>query len=134
MNTFIIDIDFTLIFTPFVNGKYEYDKSIPYISMIKKVNMLYDKGNSIILFTARGMGSRNFNIELIEKECRPIVIEQLRKFGVKYNELIMGKPWGKGNLYYIDDKNLTINQFLEYSEDKYPSIIKQNSAELLKYE
>ena len=112
MNTFIVDIDFTLLFTPFDGQTWDYTKSSPYWKTINKVNALYDAGHKIILFTARGMGSRNGDIEIIEKECRPIIEEWLKNHNVKYHQLIMGKPWGPGKLYYIDDKNLTINQFL----------------------
>ena len=74
------DFDNTLCFT---KGT-DYDKSKPNYEAIKKVNKLYDKGNCIKIFTGRGVVSGINQRSLTEA--------QLEKWGVKYHELIMGKP------------------------------------------
>jgi CMP-N,N'-diacetyllegionaminic acid synthase len=77
-------------------GKYEEVK--PVFKNIEKINRLYDQGNEVILWTARGTVTKIDWRELTEK--------QLAEWGVKYHELKFGKP------YYdiiVDDKAVHVN-------------------------
>ena len=94
---FCIDIDGTIC-TKTENQ--EYEKARPYQTTIKTIRRLYDQGYYIKIFTARGMGSGRDFTNLTEK--------QLKKWGVKYHELIMGKPSAD---WYVDDKCLTPSEF-----------------------
>ena len=49
---YVVDIDGTISNCP--TGQYE--KSEPMMDRIEKLNKIYDEGNSIIFYTARGMG------------------------------------------------------------------------------
>lgn len=92
--SFCFDIDGIIaVLTP----DNDYDLATPIYENIKLVNKLFDKHNEIILFTARGSRT-GINWE---KKTR----EQLKKWGVKYNKLIFGKPACD---YYIDDQSLSI--------------------------
>tara|TARA_E500000178_G_C16956601_1_gene723995 strand:+ start:430 stop:783 length:354 start_codon:yes stop_codon:yes gene_type:complete len=68
-----------------------YKKSKPILLAIKKINQLYKK-NYIILFTARFMGRTNNNVLKAKKHGYSLTKKQLKKWGVKYHQLIMGKP------------------------------------------
>ena len=98
MKTYCFDIDGTLC----TNTKGLYKKAKPYYSRIKKANCLYEKGNKIILFTARG-STTNIDWEEFTKK-------QLKKWGVKYHKLIFGKPEAD---IYIDDKGGKSNVFFK---------------------
>jgi hypothetical protein len=74
------DLDNTLCET--VDGLYE--KSLPIENRIAKVNELYHAGHTILIFTARG-STRKINFSNLTES-------QLRLWGVRYHELIMGKP------------------------------------------
>ena len=100
---YCVDIDGTIC-TPTVGR--DYHKAEPWEDRIKVLNKLYDEGNYIIYFTARAMGrfadqphavasvkAKEVLFELTEK--------QLKDWGCKYHELIMGKPHAD---YFIDDK------------------------------
>lgn len=104
---FVVDIDETLSRW---NDDRDYLNFVPDLAVIDKINSLHEQGHYIVLFTARGMRSMDRDIDRIRREIRPPLEEWLQNNGVKYNELIMGKPYGD---YYIDDKNLSIDQFLE---------------------
>lgn len=95
MKTFIVDIDNTICLT---NGN-DYYNSSPYIDRIRKINELYDQGNRIIYWTARGGTSGIDWTELTNK--------QLVSWGCKYHEIRMHKP---SYDVWIDDKAI-------YSED-----------------
>ena len=73
------------------------------------IDRLYMEGHHITLFTARGMGSEKENIDKIEQELRPPLEQWLSEHNVPYHRLIMGKPQVD---YYIDDKNLSIERFI----------------------
>ena len=73
---------------------------MPIVSNILKINELYEAGNKIVYWTARGTGSGI--------DWRTVTEEQFTKWGVKYHELKFGKP-----VYdlFIDDKNINSDKF-----------------------
>jgi len=79
----------------------DYENSIPDKKVIKKVNNLYDTGNTIKIFTARGSGTGI--------DWKDFTINQLSSWGVKYHELILGKPHMD---VLIDDKAINIEDWI----------------------
>lgn len=102
--TYIFDLDGTIC----TNTNGEYQSAKPFIERIKYINRLFDIGNKIIIHTARGMGTFNGNAELANKEYYEFTKTQLENWGLKYNNLILGKPSGD---YYIDDKGCWSEDF-----------------------
>jgi carbamoyl-phosphate synthase large subunit len=96
MKTYCIDIDGTLCHT---QGS-DYENSVPIIERIRVVNQLFESGNKIILFTARGSTTG--------KNWRETTEKQLNSWGLEYHELILGKPFAD---YYIDDKGIRDSDF-----------------------
>ena len=85
MKTYVIDIDGTIC----TNTYGDYEKGYPFIDRILYVNYLYDSGNTIKLFTARGSGTGIDWEELTRK--------QLKNWNVKFHELIF---WETGGRYF----------------------------------
>ena len=106
MKTYVIDIDGTICSDSF--GQYE--KAEPIKSRIDLVNRLYQEGNRIIFFTARGMGSSENNIEVAKEKWFDFTKSQLDDWGVKYHSLFLGKPAAD---QYIDDKGVSPEIFFE---------------------
>jgi capsule biosynthesis phosphatase len=101
---YVFDIDGTICTN--TNGAYE--NAIPFVSRIEKINKLYDEGNHITIFTARGMNSyKNNQIEAINKYYS-FTEKQLKFWNIKYHDLILGKPQGD---FYIDDKGIKDEHF-----------------------
>jgi len=96
---YVFDIDGTICNN--TNGK--YDTAIPFVERIKKINKLFDEGNNIIFFTARGMKTFNNNLEKVYEKYYNFTSEQLKNWNVKYHQLILGKPSAD---FYIDDKGI----------------------------
>ena len=90
MEIFCVDIDGTLC----TKSENDYSLAEPYMDRIEQLNTLFNNGNKIILFTARGTKTGINHEDLTKK--------QLKDWKVKYNELIFGKPNAD---YYIDDKS-----------------------------
>lgn len=102
MAVYIVDIDNTLLKTEesFCKecGRKIYGKSELIKESLLEANKLYDEGHTIILFTGR-----NWDVYELTKK-------QLREIGIKYHELVMGKPHGT----IIDD--MAYNSFSKYNE------------------
>jgi uncharacterized HAD superfamily protein len=95
---YCFDIDGTICSN--TNG--DYEKAVPYHSTIEKVNKLFDQGNTIYYYTARGVTTGY--------DWRKITENQFLKWNVKYHKLFFGKPTAD---LYIDDKCMSINEWLK---------------------
>ena len=96
---YVFDIDGTLCET--IDG--DYENSQPIQDRIDIVNRLYEEGNKITLYTARGMGRSNNSFTYAHEAFYELTRAQLLNWGVKFHELFLGKPSGD---IYIDDKAL----------------------------
>ena len=76
-----IDIDETICYTP---PSRDYSKSKPLEENIQKANKLYDEGNTIIYWTARGATS---GIDWTD-----VTRKQLNDWGAKHHDIRLGKP------------------------------------------
>ena len=101
----VCDIDDTICYTE----NRDYEHSIPNIPMIEKLNTLYNQGYGIVYFTARGQHSCNGDLNLIEKERKPVLESWLKRHNVSYDLLLFRKPLAA---LYIDDKAVTPEMFL----------------------
>ena len=94
--TFCFDLDNTLCNTKNNN----YNSSKPIRKAIKTVNYLFDKGHIIKINTARYMG-RSKDKLINKRHIKLKITKQLKKFGLKYHKLFIGKPSAD---IYVDDK------------------------------
>lgn len=95
---YIIDIDGTICTV--TNG--DYPNAEPYISRISHFNMLYDAGNEIHYWTARGANTG--------KDWEELTIKQLNDWGVKYTTANTGKP---AYDIWIDDKAFNVGTYFK---------------------
>lgn len=96
MKVIYVDIDETICTTPLNR---EYKDAQPIYDNINKINTLYDKGHTIVYWTARG--SRK------QKNWYELTFNQLKSWGAKFNELRVDKPFYD---LFIDDKTLRIEE------------------------
>jgi CMP-N,N'-diacetyllegionaminic acid synthase len=82
-----------------------YLESEPYAPAIAVVNRLYDAGNRIVIYTARG--------SLTGRDWTDTTREQLRRWGVRHHELRFGKPAAD---YYVDDRMISLASLLAWSQ------------------
>ena len=75
-----VDIDETICF---YNSKRHYPLAQPNLANIKKINTLYDNGNEITYWTARGTVT---GINWLE-----VTTNQLNKWGCRYHNLSVGE-------------------------------------------
>lgn len=86
--------------------KYKFCKPIPH--MIDIINQLFDEGNTIYIYTARGMSQFNGDLVKVYNNLYVLTLESLKEWGVNHHGLIMGKLHYD---YLIDDKVINVNDF-----------------------
>ena len=83
-----VDIDGTIC----SQRKFDYENAVPNQLAIKKVNELYERGATIMIYTARFMGKEKGDINKVYKYGFSLTYRQLKSWGLKFHELKMGKP------------------------------------------
>ena len=113
MKVIYVDIDETICHretsTDF-GVTHDYTKAEPIQENIDKINKLYDEGNTIVYWTARGCVTGQDYYEMTK--------DQLLKWGAKYHELQVGnKPFFD---FYICDKSFNSESFFHAHERGLP--------------
>lgn len=98
MTIYCFDIDGTIC----TNTDGDYEHATPFKEVVGKINRLYDSGHKIIFYTGRGSTT---GIDWYD-----VTRKQLKKWKVKYHELIMGKPYAD---LYIDDKGIQSEDYFK---------------------
>lgn len=114
--SFIFDIDGTIC--PIKKNGEEYKDLVPYGNIIDKIRFYHENGAKIVLFTSRNMNSYNGNIGLINKNTARVLLNWLDKWEIPYDEIIYGKPWPGRKGFYVDDRTIRPDEFLEYNLDQ----------------
>tara|TARA_B100000902_G_C26901582_1_gene712366 strand:- start:51 stop:365 length:315 start_codon:yes stop_codon:yes gene_type:complete len=97
-----VDIDETICFYEqeiALDGKKDYNLAIPNYENIEKINCLYEQGNRIVYWTARGSRSG--------LDWHNFTESQLSSWGAKYHELRCNKPYYD---IFIEDRSLRIEE------------------------
>lgn len=80
----------------------DYASASPDYGIISSINQLYEAGNYIVLFTARGTKTGI--------DWKEVTKKQMEEWGVKYHELKFGKPDAD---FYVDDKMVGLEEIME---------------------
>lgn len=91
---YMIDIDGTVCYTK----NSDYINSVPFQYNIDIFNKLYENGNEVHYWTARGANSG--------KNWDELTIDQFKKWNIKYTSINMDKPHYD---VWIDDKAINAN-------------------------
>ncbi len=104
----VLDLDGTLT----VEGSAErYEDILPRLEVIEQVRRYASEGFRIIIMTSRNMRSFNNSVGRINAETLPVAIAWLKRHGVPFDEIHVGKPWcGQGG-FYVDDKAVRPSEF-----------------------
>ena len=93
---YCFDVDGTIC----TNTWGEYEQAEPIPKVIAQVNALYDRGERIVLLTARGTTTG--------VDWRELTESQLAAWNVRYHELQFGKPQAD---VYIDDRGMSLSEW-----------------------
>lgn len=99
---YYVDIDETICMYP---GERKYPDAVPIVENIEKINKLYDEGNTIVYWTARGATTGI--------DWTTLTLGQLKKWGAKFTEAKLGKP---NYDVFICDKAMNSYDFFKKDE------------------
>ena len=119
--TLVVDIDGTLCDIK-KNGE-SYSDLVPNKEFINKLYEYKKKGYKITLFTSRNMRTYKNNLGEINKYTAPILFDWLQKWKIPYDEILFGKPWPNKKGFYVDDKAIRPDEFLNMSENEIHKLI-----------
>ena len=99
-----IDLDQTLCVG------YPYEDAVPMSGAKDFLDTLHAQGHTIIIHTARGMGTSHGSVSKAIALVGELTFSQLKEWGFKYDELLFGKPAAD---CYLDDKGV---KMVSYSQ------------------
>ncbi|MAM69581.1 MAG: capsular biosynthesis protein [Gammaproteobacteria bacterium] len=110
MKRLVIDIDHTI-----TTGNGNYNSASPNHDVVNKIREYQRLGFEIVLYSSRNMRTHNNNIGKILAKTLPSLTNWLKLHKVPYDEIWMGKPWCGDNGFYVDDKAIRPNEFIDLS-------------------
>lgn len=117
------DLDNTLVTHPRVPG--DYSTVEPIDANIALLRDQKRQGCHIIIHTARRMRTHGGNVGGVLADVGELTLEQLREFGIPYDEIHFGKPWAD---VYIDDLGVNPdNESVPSGTGIYPEIVEPRS-------
>lgn len=122
--SFVLDIDGTLC--PIKSKEEKYEDLVPYENIVSKLRFYKENGAHIVLFTSRNMNSYDGNIGMINKNTAKILLEWLDKWEIPYDEIIYGKPWPGHKGFYVDDRTIRPDEFLNCTVEELDTICKKS--------
>ena len=96
-----VDIDGTIC----NNTQGKYETAQPILDNVATINRLFDEGNTIVYWTARG--------SVTKLDWYDLTAAQLKEWGAKHHDLILGKPHYD---LYIDDKSINALEYFKKEE------------------
>ncbi len=126
--TIVFDVDGTICE---IDSSKKYIDLNPIDSMVQKIRELKQDGFTIILQTARNMKTYEGNIGLINANTLIELNDWLKKHDIPFDEIHVGKPWCGVNGFYVDDKAIRPNEFLNNSIEELNKIL-EHDANILK--
>ncbi|MCR5777509.1 MAG: capsular biosynthesis protein [Lachnospiraceae bacterium] len=127
--SFVFDIDGTIC--PIKKKEEKYEDLVPYSNVVDKIRYYHEKGAKIVLFTSRNMNSYHGNIGMINANTAKILLEWLEKWDIPYDEIVYGKPWPGHKGFYVDDRTVRPDEFLNCSVDELDEICEKSHGSSL---
>jgi capsule biosynthesis phosphatase len=117
----VIDLDGTLC--PIKSEHQTYEELTPHAEVVAKLREYKDNGAYIIVHTSRNMRTYSGNLGLINANTAKTVITWLDRHSIPYDELHFGKPWPGTDGFYVDDRAIRPEEFVELDYENIQRII-----------
>lgn len=123
--TIVIDLDDTITI---------HDPDLPYAdqpanaAVVARLCEYRAMGFRIAIHTARNMRTHRGNLGLINALTLPVVIDWLARHAVPYDEIHVGKPWCGDGGFYVDDKAIRPDEFVNLSLPEIEALIGKKVA------
>lgn len=124
MKTLLIDLDGTLTID---EDNVDYIDKKPNFALIQTLKDYKKQGFKINIFTSRNMRTFDGELEEIKNYTLPTIISWLKKHGVPYDEIIIGKPWCGYDGFYVDDKAIRPSEFISLNYEQIQELLKKEN-------
>ncbi|WP_439243128.1 MULTISPECIES: HAD-IIIC family phosphatase [unclassified Lonepinella] len=118
MKRLILDLDNTI--TKTTHG--DYANAVPVDGIIEKIMAYKAQGFEIVISSSRNMRTYENNLGKINIHTLPVIIEWLNKHQVPFDEIYVGKPWCGFDGFYVDDRAIRPDEFINLSYDEIRNI------------
>ena len=119
MKRLIFDLDGTICYAK----KGDYANAHPNVKVIDRLKIYKKNGFEIVISTSRNIRTYDGNLGKINANTLPIIIKWLDKHNVPYDEIYVGKPWCGSEGFYIDDKAIRPEEFVNMDYDVIKNLI-----------
>jgi capsule biosynthesis phosphatase len=121
----VLDLDGTLT----VEGSADrYEDVLPRLEVIEQVRRYAGEGFRIIIMTSRNMRSFNNSVGRINAETLPVAVAWLKRHGVPFDEIHVGKPWCGAGGFYVDDKAVRPSEFRDLDAAGIVALLEREKA------
>ena len=120
MKRLVIDLDGTLTID---EHQAPYPEKLPALDFIDRLRDYKNLGFEIIIMTARNMKTYNNSVGQINAKTLPMIIEWLNRHEIPYDEIHVGKPWCGSEGFYVDDKAIRPDEFINLTYEEIRRLI-----------
>lgn len=118
-----MDIDETICTTQ--NG--DYKNSRPIAEVVEKIREYKALGFEICFSTSRNMRTYEGNSGKIAANTLPVLIQWLDENDIPYDEIYIAKPWCGFEGFYVDDKAIRPDEFVNLSYEEINNLINKKA-------
>ena len=122
MKKIVIGLDDTIAVS---DASANYSDLMPNKDVVEKLLNYKSAGFNIAIYSARNMRTFNGNIGQITAKTLPIIIKWLTRHNVPFDEIFVGKPWCGDHGFYVDDKAIRPDEFVNLSYKEICAMIGQ---------
>ncbi|MGE0609825.1 MAG: hypothetical protein AB7O62_22230 [Pirellulales bacterium] len=122
MKRLIIDLDDTLT----IKGGEPYGQEQPNRDVIARLREYKQSGFEIVIHTSRNMRTHAGNVGKINVHTLPTILQWLQKHEIPFDEVVVGKPWCGFDGFYIDDRALRPDEFVNLDYAQVRALLKQD--------
>lgn len=124
MKTIVMDLDDTLT----IAGVSEYADAPVREDVVAQLRLYREMGFKITILTARNMRTYEGDVEKITTHTLPVIIEWLTRHNIPYDDVVVGKPWCGHEGFYVDDKAIRPDEFVNLSYEDICKVIKTDKS------
>lgn len=110
----VVDLDNTI---SVADASRSYEDVLPREDVIAQLRAYKEQGFEIVISTSRNMRTYKGSVGKINVFTLPVILDWLKKHDVPHDEVIVGKPWCGHGGFYVDDRAVRPDEFVQLSYD-----------------
>lgn len=124
MTRLIVDLDETIT----LHARDGYADAEPNLPLIARLHEYKQAGFTVAIHTSRNMRTYEGNVGKINTHTLPVILEWLKRHGVPFDEVHVGKPWCGEEGFYVDDRAIRPSEFVRHSFDEIHALLRAEKA------